>query len=51
VFHPTSNILFERGIIMEETLNFLGKDAGFGTNNNAAYIEINNKFILIDCRI
>lgn len=35
---------------MEYMLKFLGKDAGFGDNNNSAYIEIENKFILIDCR-
>ena len=33
---------------MEYTLKFLGKDSGFGDNNNSAYIEIENKFILID---
>ena len=36
---------------MDSTLLFLGKDAGFGENNNSAYIETNNKFILIDCRL
>lgn len=36
---------------MVSTLNFLGRDAGFGVNNNAAYIEIDKKFILIDCRL
>ncbi len=36
---------------MDSTLTFLGRDAGFGDNNNSAYIEIGNKFILIDCRI
>ena len=30
-------------------LNFLGSDAGFGNNNNSAYIETKNKLILIDC--
>ena len=33
------------------TLKFLGSDAGFGNNNNSAYIEINNNLILIDCGI
>ena len=33
------------------TLTFLGSDAGFGDNNNSAYIEIDNKLILIDCGI
>ena len=37
-------------INMDKILNFLGTDAGFGDNNNSAYIEIGNKFILIDCR-
>ena len=36
---------------MKHTLNFLGRDSGFGENNNSAYFEIDNKFILIDCRI
>ena len=35
---------------MVSTLNFLGRDAGFGTNNNSAYLELDKKFILIDCR-
>lgn len=30
-------------------LKFLGNEAGFGNNNNSAYIEINDKFVLIDC--
>lgn len=30
-------------------LNFLGKDAGFGEKNNSAYVEIENKLLLIDC--
>ncbi len=36
---------------MNSTLNFLGRDSGFGNNNNSCYLELNNKFILIDCRI
>jgi ribonuclease BN (tRNA processing enzyme) len=32
-------------------LTFLGSDAGFGDNNNSAYLEIDNKLILIDCGI
>lgn len=36
---------------MKQTLKFLGKNSGFGENNNSAYIELENKFILIDCRI
>ena len=36
---------------MDSILTFIGKDSGFGDNNNSAYIEIDNKFILIDCRI
>ena len=31
------------------TLNFLGRDSGFGKVNNSAYTIINNNFILIDC--
>jgi len=33
------------------TLTFIGKDSGFGDNNNSAYVETNNgeKLILIDC--
>ncbi|MBR3134918.1 MAG: MBL fold metallo-hydrolase [Clostridia bacterium] len=34
---------------MNKTLKFLGSDAGFGRENNSAYIEIENKLILIDC--
>ena len=30
-------------------LKFLGKDSGFGDNNNSAYIEIDNTLYLIDC--
>ncbi len=33
------------------TLKFLGSDSGFGDNNNSAYIEIDNKLIIIDCGI
>ena len=31
------------------TLSFLGSDAGFGDNNNSAYVETDNKLIIIDC--
>jgi len=31
------------------TLTFLGKDSGFGENNNSAYIENNNNLYIIDC--
>ena len=34
---------------MNNILNFLGTESGFGNNNNSAYIEIDNEFILIDC--
>ena len=34
---------------MSKTLKFLGSDAGYGKENNSAYIEIDNKLILIDC--
>ena len=30
-------------------LTFIGSDAGFGSNNNSAYVETENKLILIDC--
>lgn len=33
----------------EQTLKFLGRDSGFGEKNNSAYIEYENKFLLIDC--
>lgn len=33
----------------EQTLKFLGRDSGFGEKNNSAYIEYDNKFLLIDC--
>ena len=33
----------------KQTLSFLGRDSGFGRENNSAYIEYENKFILIDC--
>ena len=36
---------------MKSVLTFLGKDAGFGENNNSAYLEIEDKFLLIDCRL
>lgn len=31
------------------TLTFLGKDSGFGDNNNSAYVENNNNLYIIDC--
>lgn len=30
-------------------LEFLGRDSGFGEKNNSAYIEMENKLIIIDC--
>lgn len=36
---------------MNSILKFIGKESGFGDNNNSAYLEIDNKFILIDCRV
>ena len=30
-------------------LKFIGTESGFGEKNNSAYIQINEKFILIDC--
>ena len=33
----------------EQTLRFLGRDSGFGKENNSTYIEPENKFFLIDC--
>lgn len=33
----------------QPTLNFLGSDAGFGAQNNSAYIETEGNFLLIDC--
>lgn len=33
------------------TLTFLGSDAGFGDNNNSAYVELEDKLIIIDCGI
>lgn len=32
-----------------QLLNFLGRDSGFGKNNNSAYIEDKKNLILIDC--
>ena len=34
---------------MNRCLNFLGTESGFGNNNNSAYFEIDNEFVLIDC--
>ena len=31
------------------TLSFLGRDSGFGENNNSAYLEHNNNLYIIDC--
>lgn len=36
---------------MNSTLKFIGRESGFGDNNNSTYIETDNKFILIDCRV
>ena len=33
----------------EQTLKFLGRESGFGKENNSAYIEYEDKFLLIDC--
>lgn len=33
----------------EQILKFLGRDSGFGKENNSTYIEHENKFFLIDC--
>ena len=33
----------------EQSLRFLGRDSGFGKENNSTYIEHENKFFLIDC--
>lgn len=33
----------------KQTLRFLGRDSGFGKENNSTYIEHENKFFLIDC--
>ena len=33
----------------QQTLTFLGRDSGFGEKNNSAYIELEDKLILIDC--
>lgn len=33
----------------EQNLRFLGRDSGFGKENNSTYIEHENKFFLIDC--
>ena len=40
-----------KGEFMDLLVTFLGKDSGFGENNNSAYFKLDNKFILIDCRI
>lgn len=34
---------------MNSFFTFLGRDAGFGINNNSAYTIIDNNLILIDC--
>ncbi len=34
---------------MDNMLNFLGRDSGFGKYNTSAFIEIDDKFILFDC--
>ena len=34
----------------KQTLTFLGRDSGFGNQNNSAYVELeNNRILLIDC--
>ena len=33
----------------KSVLNFLGSNSGFGNKNNSAYIEEENKLIIIDC--
>ena len=34
---------------MNSLLTFLGRDSGFGINNNSAYTIIDDNFVLIDC--
>ena len=34
---------------MESTIKFLGRDSGFGDDNNSGYLEINNDLLIIDC--
>lgn len=34
---------------MNSTITFLGRDSGFGDNNNSGYIEIDNNLLIIDC--
>lgn len=33
----------------KSVLTFWGSDSGFGKKNNCAYVEYNNKLLLIDC--
>ena len=35
--------------MINSALTFLGKDSGFGDNNNSAYFEDNNNLYIIDC--
>ena len=30
-------------------LTFLGRDSGFGRENNSVYVEIDDKLVIIDC--
>lgn len=34
---------------MESTIKFLGRDSGFGDDNNSGYLEIDNNLLIIDC--
>ena len=33
----------------KSTLTFLGRDSGFGRENNSVYVEIDEKLVIIDC--
>ena len=33
----------------KSTLTFLGRDSGFGRENNSVYVEIDDKLVIIDC--
>lgn len=39
----------ERDEVKMGILKFIGRDSGFGKNNNSAYVECGKKLIIIDC--
>ena len=49
IIYKNKKITVMGGKMKNNLLEFLGRDSGFGEKNNSAYIEMENKLIIIDC--